>query len=182
MYGYTNNRGTVELRRLVENNVKIFDFIYPFWNKDDKATFESLFIKRFYFRQIEAETVGKFKFKLEAKLLEIMPYYCNIYKTTIYNYNPIENYNMTEVGQDSDISESTSKFLDTPQNEITNMDNYLTEANKGDSTVVRNHNLSRNGNIGVTTTQQMIQQERDITINLFTLILDELSCLFLKVY
>ena len=85
-----------------------------------------------------------------------------LYATTQLSYNPIENYNMVESGTDS----GTSGASASAENKATSYDSLtanLTDSNSSRSTAhsSSNHSLERSGNIGVTTTQQMIEQERN---------------------
>lgn len=75
---------TVELRMLVNSPYcEIFDFDYPFYCSDiqTKKEFEELFINRFYFHEIGAETVGRWKHMLKTRLYLKMPYYSQLYLT-----------------------------------------------------------------------------------------------------
>ena len=149
---------------------------------------EKKIIEHYYFRQIGFETVGKFKFMLNVRLREIMPNMIKLYKTTLFKYNPIENYNMVERGTDKRTAtgDSLGKYSETPQGPLTDLieGKYLTNATHGTEKAESEdkHEFSRNGNIGVTTTQQMIEQERKIIIDLDLLIIEELKDLFLGVY
>lgn len=87
---------TIELRKIIESKINIFDFDYPFYNENEKEYFQDRFIKHFYFREIGSETVSRFKHYLEDKLHEIAPFYKHLYETTIYNYDPILNYSVEE--------------------------------------------------------------------------------------
>lgn len=86
-----------------------------------------------------------------------------LYATTQLTYDPIENYNMTESGTDSGTSGATAS----EQNKGTSYDSLtpnLIDSNSSNSSAhsSSNHSLTRSGNIGVTTTQQMIEQEREV--------------------
>lgn len=182
---------TIELREVVKTT-DIFercpDDIYPIWDEDHRGELERKIIEHYYFRQIGFETVGRFKFELNARMREIMPRMVKIYATTQYKYNPIENYNMEERGKDTRTANSNSlgKYSETPQGELQNLidGKYLTNATHGtdESKAEDNHEFTRHGNIGVTSTQQLIQQERDVTIDLDRMIIAELNDLFLGVY
>ena len=88
---------TIELREVVKD-CDIFDRCDPFpiWKEDHRGELEKKIIEHYYFRQIGFETVGRFKFMLNVRLREIMPKMIELYKTTLFKYNPIENYNMDE--------------------------------------------------------------------------------------
>lgn len=185
-----NSRVTGELRDMVNQGAKLFDYKYPIWSEDHRAELEEKIINHYACRQIGFETFGRFKHELKTRMFEIMPYYVELYKTTQYEYNPIENYNMVEEGTDTATSNmsgnSENRFSDTPMGEIDNLDSHLTEASRDTSSSntssSNKHNFKRSGNIGVTTTQQMIEQERKLIINIDMMIIDELKDLFLQVY
>lgn len=96
-----------------------------------------------------------------------------LYKTMNMEYNPIENYSMIETEGssfnnsnitqgDSNENSNTSTYgfnspTATPTGGSTSqLTNNSTNTGKGDS----NRTLKRSGNIGVTTTQQMLESER----------------------
>ena len=180
---------TIELREVVKD-CDIFDRCDPFpiWNESHRGELEKKIIEHYYFRQIGFETVGRFKFMLNTRLREIMPKMNKLYKTTLFKYNPIENYNMEEQGTDKRKagSETLGKYADTPDTELSGLleGKYLTNASQGidKSEGEENHYFTRHGNIGVTTTQQMIQAERDIIIDLDLMIIDALKDLFIGVF
>lgn len=180
---------TIELREVVKDS-DIFDRCYPFpiWDENHRGELEKKIIEHYYFRQIGFETVGRFIFNLNVRLREIMPRINKLYKTTLYKYNPIENYNMEEGSKDEreGTSDSLNKYSETPQNSVDNLKSgkYLTNATHGEdvSKGSEKHEAWRHGNIGVTTTQQMIEQERNIIIDLDLMVIDELKDLFLGVY
>ena len=86
-----------------------------------------------------------------------------LYATTQFEYDPIENYNMTESGNDSGATLSAASS----DNKSTSYDSLtpnLTDSNSSSSSAQSqsSHSLTRSGNIGVTTSQQMIMQEREV--------------------
>lgn len=86
-----------------------------------------------------------------------------LYATTQLTYDPIENYNMTESGSDSGASLASASG----DNKSTSYDSLtpnLTDSNTSSSSAQSqsSHSLTRSGNIGVTTSQQMILQEREV--------------------
>src|SRR5690606_40563614 len=53
--------------------------------------FETYFIIHFYMREIGFETEGLFKFYLETWLLVHMPYYNQLFKSELIEYDPLSN-------------------------------------------------------------------------------------------
>ena len=162
-----------------------------------------------------------------------MPYYVQLYEFEAKWRNvddPLESYNLTETFEGdssgggtatgsttdtskqtssstgSDTSEKVTKFSDTPQGSISNIDNYLTNATKengngstnssgsndvtatGSSTHSttdtghQSHTLTRKGNIGVQPLGGEVMNIRDAFINIDLMVINELKDLFLQVY
>ena len=97
---YDTTKVTIELRELVENGVKLFDFEYPSYYKGaEKTAFEQKIIDHYYFRQIGQETVGRFLHYFRARMREIMPRYVDMYKTVELMHgldNPFDNVDIVE--------------------------------------------------------------------------------------
>lgn len=86
-----------------------------------------------------------------------------MYNSTQFEYNPIENYNMVESGRDEARGTSSGDSTDNTTTFDSSEDHKT--AHSVTSGTLNNtdiHSLSRSGNIGVTTSQQMIEQERKI--------------------
>lgn len=191
----TNSQTTLELRHFINEGMCLFDpdDKYPIWDEKHRPILEKKILDHYAMQQIGFETFGRFKHEVNTRMREIMPFYVELYWTTQFEYNPIENYAMTEEFEDTASSEGTSKvngletFHDTPQTNISNLDTHLTSATKNENSgesegkSQSKHKGWRKGNIGVTTSQQMIQQERDLIINIDKMIIDDLQILFLGV-
>lgn len=97
---------TMELRQIIEYEKTInhdgkltFKNIlnsYPIYNEEHRKELNEKIIEHFYFREIAYETYDKFLFKLNSKLLEIMPYYNQLYWSESIEHNPLFNVDMTE--------------------------------------------------------------------------------------
>lgn len=103
-------------------------------------------------------------------------------ETTQYDYNPIENYDMTETSTDTRETaaggKSTAKGTNKVNTYLNDSAAYPDSENQTDSTTettstdVNTHKLSRHGNIGVTTSQQMIQSERSLIVEPLAVLYD----------
>lgn len=155
-------RTTMTLGEIIENNVNIFDFYYPFYNEEYRPTFERHFIEYFYFDEIGQETVARFKHRLKIKLNLIMPYWNKIFLADELEQRILDNYDVTETyekevfdnttqtsnGTVSSVNENTSKNLesDTPVTKI-DLDNidYFSNISK-DIANGKNDTTSNNTN------------------------------------
>ena len=87
---------TVVLKELLDNGFDIGLKDYPIWDEEYRPILNEKIINHFLFREIGFETPALFHWYLNRTMHEIMPYYNQMYKTTIYEYNPIHNANYTE--------------------------------------------------------------------------------------
>lgn len=103
------------------------------------------------------------------------PIWKRMYDAMQLEYNPIENYNRNETWTDSETEETeantetsgtnTNQVAGFNSEEFTNKDKGTgtgTEAGTGSRETSSTHSGNVSGNIGVTTSQQMLQQELDI--------------------
>jgi hypothetical protein len=103
------------------------------------------------------------------------PIWKRMYDAMQLEYNPIENYNRSETWTDSETEETeantetsgtnTNQVAGFNSEEFTNKDKGTgtgTEAGSGSRETSSTHTGNVSGNIGVTTSQQMLQQELDI--------------------
>lgn len=94
---------------------KLFSFNYPIFDKDYKEHLESLICLHFYRREIGFETVGLFKLYLEQKMREIMPFYNQLYKSELLEFNPFYDVDLTRDhklkhnAEEKSVNESSNK-------------------------------------------------------------------------
>ena len=98
LYGWDNheemkyNPGYNDVDNIIEfARKKIFDFQYPIFDDNYKKTLETKIIKHYYFREIGAESYGQWKFWLNREMNEIMPYFNQLYKSELLEFNPFYN-------------------------------------------------------------------------------------------
>lgn len=118
------------------------------------------------------------------------------------NTNTKQNDNTTNNNQSA--SDNTNVFSDTPMNNINNINNFMTNATKDNNTsnssdttistsnldnitesVMKNKEVTKlisQGNIGITSSAELLEKWRSVIINLDEIILNDLRSLFLKIY
>ena len=190
---------TIELRTLIDNNVDIFDFDYPLFDESYRETFEEHFINHFYFREIGAETVARFKHNLKESLNLIMPYWNKIYSSQsldqriLDNYDVIEKYERNLEGTHESKQDGTNKnlFTDTgrKRTDINNVD-YVSSITKdiaesntsGKTGSKESWTRTMTGNIGVQTDASAVvayeQSLRNVDLEVF----EQLDNLFMQVF
>lgn len=73
----------------------VFNFEWPIFDEAYRRVLEIKILKHFYTREIGLETVGLWKLKLDTKMNEIMPYYNQLYKTELLEFNPLYDVDIT---------------------------------------------------------------------------------------
>lgn len=163
--GLTDSVGYRGINEVIQMAIpKVFDFDFPIYDESYRNVLCTKILKHYYTREIGLETVGLWKLHLDTRLNEIMPYYNQMYKSAMIDFNPMYDIDLTTkylksndgstdvTGKSSENNsgnsgtivvgnnENTTRnlFSDTPQGALDNIDNetYLTNATK----------ISENGN------------------------------------
>lgn len=94
---------------------KIFNFNYPLFDPSYKNVLETKIVKHFYFREIGFETVGLWKFKLAAKMNEIMPYFNRLYLMETEGFNIFDNVHLktTRLGEEKGLKHESGSDTET---------------------------------------------------------------------
>lgn len=130
--------GLSNVNTVIDNALpKLFDFSFPIFDENYRKQLEHKIVRHFYLREIGFETVGVFKFYLENKLNEIMPYYNKIYNAYLLDIDPLSNYRSKKSGSNNQLSDNKTNTTD-------NRDSKQTSMNKSNSNDVRTDNLSQN--------------------------------------
>ena len=134
---------TITIKTLIDNN---FDFKmtdYPIFDENYRETLNNNILHHYYENEIGFETAPLFRFYLNQKLNEIMPYYNELYKAQkklidenllLNNVNLTEQLSGTNTNATTTTNNSTSQsinngtsnnknlFQDTPQGQISQTD------------------------------------------------------------
>ena len=86
---------------------KIFDFDFPIFDESYRNVLEDKILKHYYTREIGLETVGLWKLKLDTKMNEIMPYYNQLYKSAVLEFNPLYDVDYTRTHEGSGTNNRT---------------------------------------------------------------------------
>ena len=86
---------TTELRYLIENNFDIGLKDYPIFDENYRESLNQKIINHYYFREIGMETAELFKRYLNNTMNEIMPYYNQLFKSELLEFNPFYNVDKT---------------------------------------------------------------------------------------
>lgn len=215
---------------------KIFDSDIPFFDNDYRLPLEKKILKHYYTREIGYETFGLWKFHLNNKMKEIMPYYNKLYASELIEFDPMQdtdyytnhsgtfngttnddgsstsNTTTSESGSatDDQTNKVTSRYSDTPQGAISDLENntYLTNAtindetrdddstyqssgtNNNRSTAVNERTIDNTdtyldhifGKRGNGTYSEYLQKYRDTFLNIDMMVINELADLFMNLW
>lgn len=147
--GLVESKGANNVDTILDNSWdKIFTTNCEFFDSAYKPILCKKILKHYYTREIGAETVGLWKMWINRKLEEIMPYYNQLYASTVLEFNPLYDLdiNTTHTKNNSGTTSGTRNgsgttggslnshslelYSDTPQGGVTNLQNqsYLTNA------------------------------------------------------
>lgn len=148
---YSQYEPSLTLKEKIEKGrVKLFDFDYPIFDEDYRKTLETHFIRKFYMAEIGHETEGLFKFYLENYMLIHMPYWNQMFKSELIEFNPMINTDYTvETSRDSNTAQNDNR--DTIQNTSTDSTRD-SSGNSADDNFSRNVNSDNpDGRLALTT-------------------------------
>ena len=112
--GLDESVGFNNVNTVIENSRnKLFNFDFPIYDEAYRSVLETKIIKHYYTHEIGSETVGLFQLRLDAKMNEIMPYYNELYKSAMIEFNPLYDVDITETHEGS--GEKTGRGTETKQ-------------------------------------------------------------------
>ena len=181
---------TVELGALVENGFDLGLKDYPIFDETYRTPLNNKIIDHFYFREIGQETPGLFKRFLNRRMNEIIPFYNQLYKSTLLDINPLANVDMTTTGntqasanenrdykrtenaeaksknETENDSQSKARTLvsNTPQMQLSGRDDYastITDAVTSNSAIATSDNTTTSTTTGNDTTQAATTSTED---------------------
>lgn len=132
--GLTESTGGNDVEQVIANSrAKIFDFSYPIYDESYRSILETKILKHFYTREIGLETVGLWKLKLNTKMNEIMPYYNQLYKSALLEFNPLwtddyqtlHNRKIDGINEQNEFSTSSANSSEKTDGTITNDETAL---------------------------------------------------------
>lgn len=134
---------------------KIFTTNWEIFDESYRKILCEKILRSYYTREICAETVGLWQLWLDSTLCEIMPMYNQLYKTTIYEFNPLYNTDMTTTftktvtGNDSKTTTGNNNTWNdvSNYNKNTKTDDYIVkDSSKTESTSKGNTNSESSNN------------------------------------
>lgn len=158
--GLSESVGYDDVEQVIKNCLpKVFDFNFPIFDESYRSVLETKILRHYYTREIGLETVGLWKLKLNTKLNEIMPYYNQLYKSELIEFNPLYDVDLrrdrvvkgtgtkdTENSENRSGKSSTDNSQTTENTHDVNVTDDGTRNNKFDGTVNGTQNQNTTGN------------------------------------
>lgn len=135
--GLSESAGYSKIKDVIAKAIpKIFDFDFPIFDENYRNVLETKILKHYYTREIGLETYGLWKLKLDTKLNEIMPFYNQLYKSALLEFNPLYEVDYSKTGnRDSsgtrDNTENNSETYDESTDINESHDESTTNSNDG---------------------------------------------------
>ena len=108
---------------------KIFDSgDWEIYDEEYRPILCKKILKHFYTREIGAETAGLWKLWLNQRMTEIMPYYNQLYKSTLLEFNPLYDTDYkTEGNRKTDEGEESGRETNSDYTRTDNLQNKRTD-------------------------------------------------------
>lgn len=85
---------------------------YPIFNETHRETLNSLILRTYWLQEIGVETPEMWRFNMETAMMLHMPYFNELYKSTLIEYDPLVTMDILNTGT-SKASESSTDAVDT---------------------------------------------------------------------
>lgn len=129
---------------------KVFNFQFPIFDEAYRKVLETKILKHYYTREIALESVGLWKLKLDTKLNEIMPYYNQLYKSQLLEFNPFYDVDLTTDHKltrnekaDQTATTVTAETVDINEDSTVNNDSNSTINNSSNTTNDQTNNVAK---------------------------------------
>lgn len=197
----TKANGVTELIEKIWD--KVFTFDFPIFDEAYRKELCVKILRHYWTREIGQETYGAWKIRLETKLCDIMPYYNQLYKSELLEFNPMFDVDLTRsgdrtnvgevTGTDTGESKTTDLFSDTPQNGLRDVESgeYLTSANVNNNDYSNRNNTNSNsqesfwekvqGRSSRSGSRALIEFRKTF-LNIDMLVIEELEPLFMQLW
>ena len=200
---------TITIKTLIDNKFNFKMDSYPIFDENYRNTLNNNILYHYYENEIGFETASLFRFYLNQKLNEIMPYYNELYKVQkklIDENLLLNNVNLTETlhGSNKTETSSTSQSLsngknlyqDTPQGQISQTDidkqTWATNLTLNENKIEDESNATGNGtneylktiigNNGGKFNIDVLNDIKNNLMNIDLMIINELNDLFMGIF
>lgn len=136
---------TLELRNVLEREPVLFDFPYEFYDEEKRHDFEKNFIHHFFFREICVDSIARFKHYLEDKMVNVFPYYNELFKAADIEYSILDNYKMSEKTTVTRENEGKTAGFASAVGKVNDSENSTARGTGSDTTSATGNSMSHKG-------------------------------------
>lgn len=156
--GKTESVGGNGIKSVIEKAVpQIFDFGFPIFKEEYRNVLATKILEHYYTREIGYETYGLWKFKLGVRLNEIMPYYNQLYESTLLEFNPLYDVDYTrthERERNTEENGTSSRNSSTVNKNSSETNSTLDGTNVSESENENTFNRTTEGDVSTTTSNE----------------------------
>lgn len=135
--GLTESAGYSRIDEIINKAIPaVFNFDFPIFDEAYRNVLCKKILKHYYTREICEETVGLWKFRLDTRMNEIMPYFNKLYKSELLEFNPLYDVDITRKGnrenaaKDNESVNSTRTGTGNTETDVTNTTNTTNTSNE----------------------------------------------------
>ena len=128
----------------------IFNFDFPIYDENYRLPLEKRILKHYYTREISEETVGLWQLRLEDRMNLIMPYYNELYKSTLIDFNPL---------YDVDYKDEHNKKNDDTRNSSLNREENISKSGGDTETQTSNSSRDETSNVNISGNKDVERNE-----------------------
>lgn len=134
--GLTESKGFNDVNSIITSAAPdVFNFDFPIFDEAYRIPLEIKILRHYYTREICEETVGLWKLRLQDRLNIIMPYYNQLYRSELLEFNPFYDVNLTrEHTRENEGNETRTNTESKDRTEVINTDTTSTNTNVGKAT------------------------------------------------
>lgn len=161
--GLSESEGQASVNKIISAAIpSVFDFNFPIFDEAYRNVLESKILKHYYTREIGLESVGLWKLKMDTKLNEIMPYYNQLYKSELLDFNPFYDVDLTRdhtLNRSEQSEQTGNETADATKNGTIN----TTTTRTADTKETGNKDGTQRENIDVSENQETEQNSKSDT-------------------
>lgn len=139
--GHTESAGGDSVNNIINTAAPLlFNFDFPIFDESYRLPLETKILRHYYTREICEETVGLWKLRLQDRLNMIMPYYNQLYRSELLQFNPLYDVDVTRnhtkensgnENRSTNTSENAQGSANKTRTEVTDTDTTDTKTNTG---------------------------------------------------
>ena len=143
--GLTESTGYSRIDDVINKAIPaVFSFDFPIFDEAYRNVLCKKILKHYYTREICEETVGLWKFRLDTRMNEIMPYFNKLYKSELLEFNPLYDVDITRKGN----RENTANGNESVDSTRTGTGNSETDTTGNTNNTNTSNETSKNTSIG----------------------------------